>query len=233
MRAPVERSVALVTGASRGIGRAIALALAERFDIVAVARSHALLDALAEEIAAGGGRCEALPLDVGDGPAVGAALEGRRVDVLVHNAGVGIMKPFTALTADEWRTMIATNVDALYHVTHALLPGMIERRAGHIIAIASISGRTPLVNGACYSATKHAVMGFTESLMLEVREFGVKVSVVLPGSVDTHFSSRPQDASWKLSPSEVADAVIHVLDTPYDVLIHRVEIRALFPPPKR
>jgi 3-oxoacyl-[acyl-carrier protein] reductase len=130
------------------------------------------------------------------------------------------------LTREEWRRMVDTNFNALFDVTRALLPAMLARRSGHIVMIGSISGRSAFVGGTCYAATKHAVMAFTECLMLEVRDEGVKVSVVNPGSVATDFSHRA-DSSWMLAPEEVAEAVAQVLATPADVLIHRVEIRAL------
>ena len=222
------RPVAVVTGASRGIGRAIAQRLGATHDIVAVARHQQELAELAREIDRGGGVCTPLPLDVTDASAVAAALGGRRADVLVNNAGVGILKPMLELTADEWRRMVDVNFNALFHVTRALLPGMIERGAGHVINIGSIAGRSAFTGGSCYAATKHAVMAFSECLMLEVRDQGVKVSVVNPGSVATHFSER-SDPSWMLSGDDVAEAVVHVVATPPSVLVHRVEVRALSP----
>jgi 3-oxoacyl-[acyl-carrier protein] reductase len=221
---------ALVTGASRGIGRAIARRLAATHDVVAVARSEPELDALAGEIAAAGGRCRPVVLDVTDADAVAAALDGLEVDVVVNNAGVGVLKPFLALTLDEWRRMVDVNFTALYHVTRAVLPGMVSRERGHVVIIGSIAGRSAFVGGSCYAATKHAVMGFAESLMLEVRDAGVKVSVVSPGSVATDFSPpKPRDLPWQLLPEDVAAAVAHAIDTPPGVLLHRVEVRALSP----
>jgi 3-oxoacyl-[acyl-carrier protein] reductase len=174
---------ALITGASRGIGRAIARRLAASHEIVAVARSEPELDALADEITAAGGRCRSIALDVADADAVSTALAGLEADVVVNNAGVGVLKPFLELTLDDWRRMVDVNFSALYHVTRAVLPGMVSRERGHVVIIGSIAGRSAFVGGSCYAATKHAVMGFAESLMLEVRDAGVKVSVVSPGSV--------------------------------------------------
>jgi NADP-dependent 3-hydroxy acid dehydrogenase YdfG len=222
------RPIAVVTGASRGIGRAIAQRLASSYEILAVARSRTELAELAREIEKTGGECTVLPLDVADAAAVATALAGRRADVLVNNAGVGILKPMLELAPEEWRRMVDVNFNALYHVTRALLPGMMERGAGHIVNIGSIAGRSAFVGGACYAATKHAVMAFSECLMLEVRDRGVKVSVVNPGSVATHFSER-SDPTWMLSAEDVAESVAHVLATPPNVLVHRVEVRALSP----
>jgi 3-oxoacyl-[acyl-carrier protein] reductase len=222
----MSKPVAVITGASRGIGRAIALRLSGDYDIVAAARSESKLRELAREIEERGGACEVRVVDLADPAAVTAAFSGIDAQVLINNAGVGPNKPFMELTRDEWRRMVDVNFNALYEVTRLLLPAMLARRSGHIVMIGSISGRSAFVGGTCYAATKHAVMAFTECLMLEVRDAGVKVSVVNPGSVATEFSHRA-DASWMLAPEEVAEAVAQVLATPPDVLVHRVEIRAL------
>jgi 3-oxoacyl-[acyl-carrier protein] reductase len=219
------KGTALITGASRGIGRAIATRLAATHDIVAVARSRDQLASLVRGIEDAGGRARAITLDVGDGRAVSEALREEHADVLVNNAGVGVLKPLLELTPDDWRTMMAVNLDALFHVTRAVLPGMVRRGRGHIITIGSLAGRNSFVGGTAYAATKHAVVGFSESLMLEVRDAGVKVSVVMPGSVATEFSPQRGDVSWKLTSENVADVVAHVLETPANVLVSRVEMR--------
>jgi NADP-dependent 3-hydroxy acid dehydrogenase YdfG len=230
------KGTALVTGGSRGIGRAICLRLArDGFDVIAVARKQRELDALCDEIGKAGGKCRSIALDVSNGPVVAAALKGLDVDVLVNNAGIGIMKPFAELQPEEWKSMIDVNVNALYHVTRAVLPSMIARGQGHVCTIGSISGRSAYMGGSCYSGTKAFVTAWAESLMLEVRESGVKVSVVMPGGVATEFGGKTPTASdsWKLRPEDVADTVAHVVETPPKVLLHRVEVRTLnAPPPK-
>ena len=224
-----DRKTAVVTGASRGIGRAIALRLGTTHHIVAIARTQRELETLASDVRSGGGSCDTIELDVADAKAVARALEGVRAEVLVNNAGVGYMKPLLELTSEEWHAMVDVNFNALFHVTRAVLPGMVERGRGHIVMVGSIAGRSAFVGGSCYAATKHAVMGFSESLMLEVRDNGVKVSVVNPGSVATSFSRRERDTSWMLTADDVAEAVMHALDTPPRVLVHRIEVRAAAP----
>ena len=228
----MPKPVAVVTGASRGIGRATALRLSADYEVVAIARSQDELDSLVAEIARQGGDCHPIVLDLTDPDAVAAALANVDAQVLVNNAGVGYLKPFLELSRDEWSQMVDLNFNALFDVTRALLPRMIARKSGHVVMIGSIAGRSAFVGGSCYAATKHAVMAFTECLMLEVRDNGVKVSVVNPGSVATSFSSR-SDPSWMISPEDVAEAVAAVLDTPPTVLIHRLEVRTLTAPKKR
>ena len=227
-----DRPTALVTGASRGIGRAAVLRLAATHHVVAAARHAAELDELAAEVRAAGGTCDPLALDVTDPAAVARALDGLAADVLVNNAGVGVLKPFLELTPDDWRRMLDVNVNALYHVTRALLPGMVERGRGHVVIVGSIAGRSAFAGGACYAATKWFVRGFAESLMLEVRDAGVKVSVVSPGSVDTHFNGKtpnPTRPGGRLDPDDVAAAIAYVVATPPEVLVHDVEVRILSP----
>jgi short-subunit dehydrogenase len=226
---------AIVTGASRGIGRAIALRLARDYEIIAVARSGDELESLAEEIEEAGGLCRPRAVDVTDPEAVRFALADIEPRVLVNNAGLGVIKPFMDLTREEWTRMVNLNLNSLYDVTRAVIPGMIRRNAGHIVFIGSISARSAYAGGTGYTATKAAVNAFSESLMLELREHGVKVSVVNPGGVNTTFNGEAagSEGSWKLAPEDVAEAVANVIDTPPNVLVHRVEVRTLTPPPRK
>ena len=227
----MPKPIAVVTGASRGIGRAVALRLARDFEIAALARSREELNKVQREVEAAGGRCQPLVADITDPEAVDRVLSGIDAQVLVNNAGVGTIKPFVELTRDEWRHMVDVNFNALFDVTRAVLPPMVARKSGQIVVIGSISGRSAFVGGTCYAATKAAANSFAESLMLELRDSGVKVSVVNPGSVATHFSER-SDASWMLAPEDVANTVAAVIATPPSVLMHRVEVRTLTVPKK-
>ena len=221
----MARRTALVTGASRGIGRAIALRLSAAYDIIAVARSAAELASLESEIEIGGGVCKTIALDIADEKATTTALRGLEVDVLVNNAGVATMKPFLELTSAEWHRMVNVNFNSLYYVTHALIGGMVERKLGFVVTIGSLAGRNTFVGGSCYAATKHAVNGFSESLMLEVRESNVRVAVVMPGSVDTDLTQSAGDQSWKLTSNQIADAVWYLISQPDNVLVSRIEMR--------
>lgn len=220
---------ALITGASKGIGRAIALRLAPAYDIIALARSRAELESLGAEVVAKGGGYTAHTVDLRDPGAIARALDGVHADVVVNNAGVMRRRPFVDMTAAEWQEMMDVNVNAIYHVTHAVLPGMIAQRRGHIINISSIAGRTIFLGGSGYAASKHAVQALSECLMLEVREFGVKVSVVMPGSVATELTPGGSAVEWALRPEDVAESVAHVLDAPPHALTFVVEVRAANP----
>ena len=226
------RPTAIVTGASRGIGRAIALRLARDYHVVAVARNRQALAELAADIRGHGGSCDGLVVDLADGDAVAATFGEVDAHVLVNNAGVMTKKPLVELSAVEWHEMIDVNLNAVFHVTRAVLPRMVARGSGHVVIIGSIAGRSAFAGGTAYTATKHAIMGFSESLLLEVRHSGVKVSVVMPGSVATGLFGAEADATWMLQPEAVAESVAHVLATPPAVLVHRLEIRALKPPRK-
>jgi 3-oxoacyl-[acyl-carrier protein] reductase len=217
----------LVTGASRGIGRAIALRLARDYHVVAAARSPRELDELAAEIRGRGGRCAPVTLDVADPRAVAEALADVEVDALVNNAGVMTQKRLLDLAPEEWQAMVDVNLNALFHVTRAVLPGMVARGRGHVVNIGSTAGRGAFAGGTCYAATKHAVMGFSESLLFEVRDSGVKVSVVMPGSAVTGIHPPDLDTSWMMRPEDVAESVAHVLATPPHVLVYQLEVRPL------
>jgi short-subunit dehydrogenase len=227
------RPTALVTGASRGIGRAIALSLAPTHDLVLTARSPGALDGVARDAATRGAAVRVIPCDLSDPAAIASALAGAACDVLINNAGVASLKPFLSLTPAEWQSMVDVNVNALYHVTRAVLPGMVERQRGHVITIGSTAGRNTFTGGSCYVGTKHFVMGFSECLMLEVRDAGVKVSVVMPGSVETELFPPGTDTSWMCTPDDVASAVRQLVDTPPHVLQYIVEVRPLTPKRKR
>ena len=224
------RPIALVTGASRGIGRAIALRLAGDYHIIAVARNEKRLRQLADEIASSGGECRPVSIDLTRPDDIERALHGVEARVLVNNAGVITKKPILKLTPQDWHEMIDVNLNALFHLTRLVLPGMVARGAGHIVNIASIAGRSAFPGGTGYVATKHAVLGFSESLMLEVRESGVKVSVVMPGSVATDMlvGDNP-DRSWMLKPEDVAEVVSEILQMPGHALTYQVEVRAANP----
>ena len=227
----MARPLALVTGASRGIGRAIALRLAPHYEIAAVARSETALKELAREIESAGGKCQPIGLDITDASAVSRTLHDMEPAVLVNNAGVGVIKPLLELTPEEWHRMVATNFDALFYVTRAVLPGMIRAGGGDVVTIGSLAGRNSFAGGTCYAGTKHAVIAFTESLMAEVRQQKVRVSVVMPGSVSTTMRANMNsfkegnETSWMLTAEDVAAAVEYLVRQPANAHVSRIEMR--------
>ncbi len=182
--------VALVTGASRGIGRAIALALAARgAEVVAAARGdHA--GGVAEEIRAAGGRAVPVSIDVTDGPAVDSVVAATlartgRIDILVNNAGVTRDQLVLRMKRDDWDAVIATNLTGAFTCTQAVLKSMVKQRAGRIINISSVVGEAGNAGQANYAASKAGLIGFTKALALEVASRGITVNAVAPGLIDT------------------------------------------------
>lgn len=207
--------VAVVTGGSRGIGLAIAFALAElRFRIVIAGRDKARLDQASAELRSLGVQCEGIVCDVTNLASV-TALGGRlretygRVDVLVNNAGIGGPAPLLhELNPDEWDAIFNTNVRGAFYVMRAVVPLMIAAGAGHIVNISSLAGKNPLPRGAAYSASKWALNGLTYSVAEELRAYNIRVSIVCPGSVDSGFSPHVGKAADRmLKPADVAHVV--------------------------
>lgn len=223
---------ALVTGAGRGIGRAIALALGrEGAHVTLVARTASELDTLAGEIERAGGRAHAFPADLRDPHAAGAAVEaavrtGGRLQVLVNNAGVGAQAPVAETTDEVWDRVLATNLSSVFRLTRAALPHLTDG-GGHVFMVSSLAGSNPIAGMAAYCASKAALDHWSRCLMLEVRERGVKVTVLAPGSVDTGFlhGGTGGASPWKLQPEDLADAVVDLLHTRDAAHLSRVEFR--------
>ena len=207
--------VVIVTGAGRGIGRAVARDLAGAgARLVLVARTKPELTRLANEI--GEERATVVAGDVTEEATAAAAIAraqdwGGTVDGVVNNAGIGWSGPVHEMPLDAWRRLMDVNLTGVFLFTKAALPVMLKRGRGHIINIASGAGRVGMAGGAAYSASKFGVIGFTEAVGLEVRQSGVKVSVVEPGSVQTSFSAGAAARDWALRPDDVARVVRLVL----------------------
>ncbi len=194
----IQNEVAVITGAGRGIGRAIAIELARAGARVALAaRSTSELEATAKAI---GESASVFPTDVRNKEQVHALLDQVAstlgpVDILVNSAGLGIFGPVTGFSDDDFSTLIDTNFRGTFYTCRYVLPSMTQRKTGHIINIASIAGKVGSANRAVYCASKFAVVGFTEAVAEEVRQYGIRVSVVCPGSTDTSFSTATTSSS--------------------------------------
>ena len=210
MSGPLAGSTAVVTGASRGIGRAIAIRLAEAGAEVALwARDAGALRMVASEIAQNRGRARGIVVDVTDSGAVQRASELVRatmppVRTIVNNAGVVLRKSTEAISDAEWRYVMAVNLDGTFHVTRAFIPDL-EHNAGRVINIASIAGREGTAFLAAYCAAKHGVVGLTRALAEELRTAKVCVNAICPGSVDTAMlRAGMPGASADMSPDDIA-----------------------------
>jgi NADP-dependent 3-hydroxy acid dehydrogenase YdfG len=239
---PLSDSVALVTGASSGIGEAAARTLAGLGASVALAaRRTDRLEALAGEIRDAGGTALPIEADVTDRGQAEAAVkkavdELGSLDTLINNAGVMLLGPIEGAPTDEWRTMIDANVYGLIYSTHAALPIMREQGAGHIVNISSVAGRVARSGSGVYNLTKHGIGAFSESLRQEVTASGIRVTLIEPGAVETELvdQNRPEmqeqinkrfEGIERLQAEDIANAIVYTLAQPAHVSINEVLIR--------
>jgi 3-oxoacyl-[acyl-carrier protein] reductase len=212
---PLAGQVAVITGAGRGIGAAIARKLAAMGAATVVCgRTKAHLDSVARDIAASGGSAKAVTCDVSDLASVEAASEAVRsafgkVDILVNNAGVGgFSHPLHQTEPSEWDSILNTNLRGVFYMIRAFAPIMIAARSGHIINISSIAGKNALPNGAAYAASKWGLNGLSYSVAEELRAHNIRVAVLCPGSTNTELSPHVgKDVSKMLQPDDIAHAV--------------------------
>jgi len=236
--------VAVITGASSGIGEATAKALAgEGYAVVLAARREERINELAEEIRSGGAKALAVPTDVSD-PAEAHALintaknELGSVDVLVNNAGVMLLGPILGADLEHWQRMVNVNVLGLMYCTHAALPIMHEQSSGHIVNVSSVAGRVARMGSGAYNATKWGVGAFSESLRQEALNYNVRVTIVEPGFVDTELQGHndlpmvvealkqaKEEAGKVLEAQDIANAIVYAVEQPEHVSINEVLVR--------
>jgi NAD(P)-dependent dehydrogenase (short-subunit alcohol dehydrogenase family) len=233
---------ALVTGGTKGIGRGIALALVSKGVNVCISSRHVeeIEQAVSELGEAGEGAVAGAVCDVRDYDEVKAliahaAAEFGGVDILINNAGIGIFGKVEELTPEDFRAVLETNLFGVFYCCHEAIPEMKRRGGGYIINISSLAGTNAHPQMAAYNASKFGLNGFSEALMQEVRHDGIKVSYIMPGSVNTEFGGDEPSAEkrWQLQPEDIARVVLDLLQHDERSLPSRVEIRPSRPPQKK
>lgn len=233
--------VAIVTGGSRGIGRAIVEALAgDGWRVHFCSKSEGSVRAAQDELSERfGDRVSGKAVDVREESAVqsyvdAVAADSGRIDCLVNNAGLGRFGRVDEITGDEWREVIRTNLDGTFYFLRAVAPVMKASGGGYVFNIASLAAKNPFAGGAAYNASKFGMLGLSDAAMLDLRHDGIRVSVIMPGSVDTDFRppERQKETAWMLGPEDVARTVMDLLAFPDRALPSRVELRPSQPPKK-
>ena len=234
MKEGIQGGKAIVTGGSRGIGFEVAKALrAEGVDVLITGRKQDSLDqALAELGKSKGGKSVGFAADVSKSSDVEklfafADQELGGIDYLVNNAGVGIFRAAGELSVEEWDRVIATNLSGAFYCSREAIERFQRRGRGWIVNVSSLAGKNPFAGGSAYNASKFGLNGFSEAMMLDHRNDNIRVTYVMPGSVDTGFAGHePQKKSeWKIAPEDVAQIVLDIIKMPRRTLISRVEVR--------
>ncbi len=228
----IAGKVALVTGASRGIGFAIARRLGRMGARVSICgRDQAKLEQAASSLRGEGIETLAIQADVARAAQISAMIQKTQqalgpIDILVNNAGTGVFGPFHQFDVDDWNRVLDTNLKSVFLASRAVAPEMIRRQTGHIINISSLAGKNTFANGAIYCASKWGLMGLTGSMAEDLRAYGIRVSAICPGSVATEFAGQGgKDASKKLQPDDVAHAVAALVTQTEGSFISEVHIR--------
>ena len=225
---------ALITGGSKGIGYGIAASLLQEGVNVAITSRHQeAVDAAVRQLAqAGPGKVIGIAADVRDLEAQKNAVAKTlaafgRLDVLVANAGLGHFAPITELTVEQWQETIDTNLTGVFYSLKAALDALIEAK-GYFISIASLAGTNFFPAASAYNASKFGLVGFTQAVMLDLREAGVKCSTIMPGSVATQFGDNPDpnaDDAWKIQPEDLGELVVDLLQMNPRTLPSKIEVR--------
>jgi len=230
---------AVVTGSSKGIGYSIAESLARaNANVVVQARRAGEVEQAAKKLEGlGSGKILGIPGDVGKLGDVKHLVQSTveelgGIDILVNNAGFGAFAPVDEIDPETWDRLIGTNLSGVFYCCHQAIPHLKKSQDAWIINIASLAGKNPFAGGAAYNASKFGLVGFSEALMLDVRQHGIRVNYIMPGSVNTWFGdSAPSDeGAWKIQPEDIARVVMDLLALPRNSLVSRVEMRPSQPP---
>jgi 3-oxoacyl-[acyl-carrier protein] reductase len=234
----LSNQLALVTGAGRGIGKAISLALAsEGATVVLVSRTESELQSVRMEIVGKGAKAHIVRADITKEDQVEKLFleiknQFGRLDILVNNAGIGKFVPVKSMKVADFDAMWNLNMRGIFLCTQQAIPLMEQQRSGTIVNISSLAGKNAFVNGAGYAATKWALMGFSKCLMLEERQYNIRVVTICPGSVDTSFNNQEREsfhADKLLSPADVAETVVCALTAHPRAMVSEIDIRPTNP----
>lgn len=233
------KQTAIITGASRGIGKAISIKLANEnnYNIILFGRNEQKLKLLKKQIIKKGVSAEYFAGDVSDEKFVNESIKSvlkkyKKINLLINNAGVAHFELFVDSKLEHFKEQINTNVLGVYIFTKAVVNSMIKRKDGTIINIVSQAGKVGFTYGTTYAATKHAVMGFSKSLMMEVRKHNIRVISVCPGSVETDMiidSPIHQKNKQVLKPSDIADIIMTSINLPNRAMVSEIDIRPTNP----
>ena len=232
----MENQVAVVTGGTRGIGRAIAeRLLSEGLKVAICGRTQEGVDSALAELRGHGESVFGVAADVAklaDVQRFFSAVNSRwgGFDVLVNNAGIGFFRSVADLTPEEWHQMIDLNLSGVYYCCHEAMPNFRKRDGGYVINISSLAAKNPFAGGSGYNASKFGLNGFAEAMMLDHQQENVRVTSIMPGSVDTEFGNGTPGAAWKIAPADIAEMVVALLRMPQRTLVSRVEMRPSRPP---
>jgi len=239
MHRNIENKVAVVTGASRGIGNRIAERLLEEGAKVMICSRSPQGIGLALELFRKkfGGCAGGLAADVRDYQQVERLMASCEeqfggIDILVNNAGIGIFRSVDRTSVEDWNAVIGTNLTGVFYCVRAAVPSMKRRGGGYIINISSLAGKNPMAGAAAYNASKFGLNGFSEAMMLDLRYDNIRTSYIMPGSVETEFAGSSSKSNWKTSADDIAQVVINLLKSDPRSMQSRVEIRPSQPPRK-
>lgn len=231
----LKDKVVIVTGGTRGAGKAIAIRLASEGAKLSIIGSSEQIHETAEELKESGIDVLGIQADVSKEDQVKEAFKKTldqfgQVDILINNAGLGFFKLTEETTIDEWKKVFDVNVQGVFLCTKEILPHMKEKKAGTIITISSDVGRRTIANGAAYTASKYAVQGFIGSVAQEVQEYGIRVGTINPGAIDTYFAdSKPGEAhkeDW-LKVNDIAEAVTYMASAPKHMVVDEIMLHPL------
>lgn len=230
---------AIVTGGTKGIGLAIAKSLCEEgASVLICGREQGTVTQAVDAVkgATAIGKIVGVAADVSRSSDVARLFETADaqlggLDILVNNAGYGVFKPTAELTVQDWDTLIATNLSGAFYCSKQALTRFKQAGGGQIVNLSSLAGKNPFKGGAAYNSSKFGLNGFSEAMMLDHRADNVRVSYVMPGSVDTEFGgvTPKEKSSWKIAPEDIAEIVLGILKMHERTLISRVEVRPSLP----